>query len=530
MSGVAPVSTMPLFPTALLSQGMMFTGTVIIPTQLPSGMAPIIATPGPGGTAAQQPLTRNTPALIYSEATGKDDESANDASSANESIPISFELDDSIVELNDHPKRLLRDIRDGVNNVRAAIRTRNAQSLSLAASNIMKDLRINVAMRSGESAPLHMLIENGTDLLIEAGMAAFGFSGPETIDKASDWIEFVQNYLMTNVSPLDKVRLQLVYAYKVMQFATYKNNPANLYYNEALRIIARARNWAQENISDEKIRLEAYLYANLLRIEVLAQQLALAVKNRNRNEKRRLTKVISQPFKELAVPQDKLNRTFVDSEKILAKLADPAMNALVAKYSADVILLMASLGMWHHSLKRARILTTNQLLKDTPDAIRVLTHPLFEDFVNTESGTNGEIMDNESIKREKAEGAIRRFIAEGIIQAHSPGFGYSIIAGGTGLIGGQVVDSLINAGGGMALPLIGAVVFSGLHRLVRGFRSEEARDAYSFGGPKRGASQIVRGVIWFLAKAAIELVAWAGPAHLIGEGYQPSFTDLMKFE
>lgn len=531
MSGSPTIPMMPLFPTALLSQGMMFTGSAIIPIHLRSGMTPIIATPGPEAAAAAQPLTRSTPVLVYAESADRhNDESTNGASSAGESIPISFELDDSIVELSDHPKRLLRDIREGVRNVRAAIRTRNAPALSNAASGIMKNLNVSVTMKDGSSAPLHMMIDKGTDLLIEAGMATYGFSGAETIDDAGEWIEFLQHYLMMNISPLDKVKLHFVYAYKIMQYATYKNNPANLYYTEALHIIDNGRNWAEQNISDEKTRLQAYLYANLLRIEVLAQQLALAVKNRNRSEKRRLTKAISQPFKELAVPQDKLNRTVVDREKILAKLNDPAMNALVAKYSADVILLMASLGMWHHALKRARILTTNELLKNTPDAMRVLTHPLFEDFVNTESGTDGEIMDNETIKREKSHGATRRFIAEGIIQAHSPSFGHSIIAGALGLMGGQLLDIMINAEGGTALPLIGAVFFSSMHRLIRGLRSEEARDVYSFGGPNRNAPQIAWSVIMLLAKAAFELAAWAGPAHMIGEGYRPSLGDLRIFD
>jgi hypothetical protein len=529
MTAAATPPIMPLFPTALLSQGMIFTGSVIIPTQLPSGITPII-TASPSLPAAQSPIAQHTPAqngLVLVEAERK---AAADSVSENESIPIPFELNDGVVELNDHPRRLLRDIRNGVINARTAIVKKNAALLAAAASEIMKNLETPVNTKASGAAPLHTLIEKGTDLLIEAGMAAFGFTGPETTAAAAEWINNADVQAGTTANPLNHVRLQLIQAYKVMQESSTGKGHPNLYYNSALSIIEETRTWAKENISDEKTRLEAYLFTNLLRIEILAQQLALAVRCRNRREKRRLTKEISQPFKELAVPQNKQDRTYIDNEKILAKLNDPVMNALVAKYSADVVLLMASLGMWHHALKRARILTTNKLLKDTPDALKVLKHPLIEPFVDAERGENGEIMDSRDIKSEAAPGAVGRFLIEAVSQAYSPRFGYSVVAGAAGLMGGEIINTLALDSSGMTLPLISAVVFSMLHRLIHGLRSDEARDAYSIGGgPKQGARKAAWSLAKLFAKGIVDAAAWAGPAYLMGDSYSLQFIlDMLK--
>lgn len=409
--------------------------------------------------------------------------------------------------LADHPTSVLWNIKRNYKRAGYALSSNDAQTSVDSSREILTGLETPVLMQdASDASPIYSHLENGADILVDAATAVFGLSGTETIASGLKWIHsHLHASTVSNADAINYVKLELLRAYKVMEQITEAKNPTIFSYGFALDIVRKTQAWIDKNVTDENTRLEAQYYTHLLSIEIMAHQLTLAVTHRNRVSRRRLTTAIREPFNELTYPS-----------KILAKLNDPKKNDIVAQYAANIIILMARLGMWHEARKRAEWLTTNTYLKESEAATRIIEHELISRFVDH----NGKIMSVQDIQREMRHRAVIRALKEGVANAYSPGIGHSIIAGGVGLVAGEISNIASGTDHSFILPLAGALLMSLGYRLYKGLTTEEAHDAYIYGlEPERSNEQTLKDIGRLAIKTGLDAAAWIAPAYFLESGH-----------
>ncbi len=497
MSGAPLSSSMPLFPIAMLQQGPLYTGRLTIPAQLPGSMTPRIITPAQAGS-----VLHGAPASADGEVLGYIQPSDDTAAGRAE-----VETESGVVFLADHPTHTLWNIGSNYRKARNALASNDAQAAVDSSREILNGLETPVSPAAdAEAAPVYSYLENGADILVDAATAVFGLSGTSTIASGLKWIHgHLHANTASNAEALNYVKLELLRAYKVMEQTTEAKTPTIHRYGFALDMVKKTQAWIDNSIEDENTRLEAQYYTHLLSVEIMAHQLTLAVTRRNRAERRRLTAAIRESFNELTYPS-----------KILAKLDDPKKNDIVAQYAANIIILMARLGMWHDARKRAEWLTTNHYLKDSDAATSIIENELISRFVDH----NGKIMQVQDIQREMRQRAVIRALKEGIANAHSPGVFQSMLVGGLGLFGGEALNVLSGGDHGFMLPLAGALLMSLGYRLYNGLTTEEAHDAYVYGlEPERSNAQAVKDIGRLAMKTGLDAAAWIAPAYFLEQGH-----------
>jgi hypothetical protein len=350
--------------------------------------------------------------------------------------------------------------------------------------------------------PLYCCILNGGQLLKEAiiGTALYG----ERAD-VPEVLTMIDRYLARppadEEEPYDFSSLALVKAYTILRHASAAHHPD-------LHLLDRARTSVSDlahslAASNDPEKAELRFFAKLLEVEFLARMLVIAQERRNGALRHSALEDMRAALHALAL------HSFHEGEY--------AHKELIAEYGADVAILLARLGLWRPALERARTVVNTHPFEDTPAAARLLREPIFAPFVD-----GGRFLDGGEICMRARDGAWRRRIRAAIAHARFASIGQAAKAGAIAMITGIAANAFFRLGHEIAVPALLACLVTTFGRLLIGWQSGEAEDAFDVGVSERSAKESARDVARLLVKGAGDAFLWAIPPMLLGSAAESS--------